>query len=92
MGKDDDIEIKLMDFWLSKILWKSEKAREWVDSLFFVSPEVIKGIPYDYKVDIWSLGIMIYDLSSGELPFNPSKDHKDKIKDIFIALLEIIQF
>ena len=34
----------------------------------YLAPEVIKG-SYDQRCDIWSIGIMLFTLLSGELPF-----------------------
>lgn len=35
----------------------------------YVPPEIIKGNYYDEKVDIWSLGVLIYEMSIGYAPF-----------------------
>lgn len=37
---------------------------------FFKAPEIIEGGGYDLKVDIWSLGVVLYFMISGILPFN----------------------
>ena len=37
------------------------------------------GIPYDYRVDLWSLGILCYLLITGYLPIN-SKDDNETVK------------
>lgn len=34
-----------------------------------MSPEVISGADYDFKFDVWSLGISIIEMSQGHLPF-----------------------
>ena len=40
--------------------------------MLMAAPEIINEQPYDYKVDCWSLGIMLYEFLSGEYPFNAS--------------------
>jgi serine/threonine protein kinase len=35
-----------------------------------MAPEIVKNLPYDTKVDIWSLGVVSYILLSGRPPFN----------------------
>jgi len=36
-----------------------------------MSPEVIMGREYDYQVDLWQLGILLYELLHGKTPFKP---------------------
>ena len=33
------------------------------------APEIIKGQGYSYAVDVWSIGVSMYQIMSGELPF-----------------------
>ena len=40
-----------------------------VGTPLYLSPELIKQIPYDFKVDIWSVGCSIYHLACMEPPF-----------------------
>ena len=81
--KGNKHELKLMDFGLSKIIGKDEKANEGCGTMAFASPEILSGQPYDTSVDIWSLGVIIYYIVSGEIPFLPkSRDYDDMKNNI----------
>ena len=38
-----------------------------------MAPEMIQEKPYDYKVDIWALGILLFELIQGTAPFRGEK-------------------
>jgi aurora kinase len=45
------------------------KRSTFCGTLDYVPPEIIKGNYYDEKVDIWSLGVLIYEMALGYAPF-----------------------
>ena len=45
----------------------------------YMAPELCKGDEYDLKVDVWSLGVIVYAMLCGNLPFN-GKDN-EQIRD-----------
>lgn len=38
-------------------------------TLDYVSPEIVSGTDYDSRVDIWSIGVLSYELLTGKPPF-----------------------
>jgi tRNA A-37 threonylcarbamoyl transferase component Bud32 len=77
--KSINAEIKIMDFGLSKMMHHDEKVADGFGTLSFVAPEVLVRKPYNSKVDVWSLGVTIYNLLSGELPFDDPNDNEEAI-------------
>ena len=56
-------KIKIGDFSISKILTTNSKyGKTKIGTLFYTAPEIIKGDKYDNRVDIYSLGCIIYEL------------------------------
>src|ERR1700679_1656208 len=60
--------------WLSRLYGKSKlHATNWiiVDAFrFFQAPEVLRGKPYTYSVDYWSLGCIFFEFLAGFPPFS----------------------
>ena len=86
---NDKGHIKIMDFGLSKILGKKEKTSDGFGTLTFVSPEVLIRKPYNKEIDIWSIGVILYLILSGDLPFDDEEDDEQKIaKSIVFSEVE----
>ncbi|XP_049851707.1 serine/threonine-protein kinase MARK2-like [Schistocerca gregaria] len=68
---DKDLRVKLIDFGLSNFFVPGELRNTFCGSLTYTAPELIKRQMYEgRKVDVWSLGILLYVLVCGALPFN----------------------
>lgn len=81
--------LKLIDFGLSKILGPAEKALEGYGTLTYVSPEILQRKPYNYMVDIWSIGITLYYCLCGSFPFDDISNNDEIIaKKIVINNVE----
>jgi len=78
----NSILVKVMDFGFAKIVAPTEKANEGYGTLCYVAPEIILRTPYNNSVDIWSLGIILFYLSSGEFPFDSTVSNKEIAKKI----------
>ena len=81
--KYEEPTIKLIDFGLSDILFPKEKSCAQFGTIGYAAPEVLKGIPYNKSADIWSIGIMIYLLIIGCLPFDDANE-VNKIREMTI--------
>ena len=75
------MELKLGDFGLAKKLsFRDEKISEMVGTPAYMAPEILENKGYSLEVDIWSLGVIMYYLIIGKLPFN--KQNQEDIKRV----------
>ena len=61
-------QVKIIDFGLAVTNEKNIKMRRLAGTPYYMAPEVLKG-SYNDKADMWSLGVLLYTLVSGYLPF-----------------------
>jgi serine/threonine-protein kinase len=69
-------KIKVMDFGLAKMVdaeadagYRASSAEFAVGTPGYICPEQVKGDPVDHRGDIYSVGVMMYELLTGRLPF-----------------------
>lgn len=78
--------LKLIDFGLAKKLNDiTERTFTVAGTLHYMAPEVMMGSGYSTEVDIWSLGVIFYELVIGRLPFG---SHLAPEQDVVTAILE----
>lgn len=67
----DSRQVKLIDFGLSNFYSKDDLLRTYCGSLYFAAPELLDAKPYiGPEVDVWSLGVVIYVMVCGRVPFD----------------------
>lgn len=75
--------IKLID--LGSSCLRLKRTYSYIQSRFYRAPEILLGLPYDQKIDIWSLGCVLVELHTGE-PLFGGTDQADQLYRIVEVL------
>ncbi len=83
-----DGELKLVDFGIAKAAGKASKTQAGIlkGKFGYMSPEQVRGLPIDRRSDIFSLGIILYELLTGERLFVGESDFStlEKVRNVEI--------
>ena len=73
----EDGHVTIMDFGLALLADRSKLTRldETMGTVTYMSPEQTYGMDLDHRTDVWSLGVVIYEMVTGQRPF---KGHYDQ--------------
>ena len=81
-------EVKLIDFGIAKAAGKASKTQQGIlkGKFGYMSPEQVRGLPLDRRSDVFSLGIVLYELLTGERLFVGESDFStlEKVRNVEI--------
>ncbi|GAB66807.1 serine/threonine-protein kinase Nek1 [Plasmodium cynomolgi strain B] len=66
---DDEERAKVGDFGLAKIFENTEQTNTLCGTIGYMAPEICRNVAYSFPADIWSLGVILYELMSLRHPF-----------------------
>lgn len=87
---DVNDNIKLCDFgWCIELEIGNRKT--FCGTVEYMAPEVVREIPYDGSIDIWSIGVLLYELLHGYSPFRALKNHDEEgqMNEIFKNIVKV---
>jgi serine/threonine-protein kinase len=72
----NDGRVKILDFGLAKLKGVSKLTKETstLGTIHYMSPEQLQGKDVDHRSDIWSLGVVLYEMLTSEVPYQGSYD------------------
>jgi len=82
VSKNDDSQVKIADFGFAKKVYEENTLSTQCGTPGYVAPEILEGLKYDQRADMWSVGVILYILLGGYPPFieNTQRELFRKIK------------
>ena len=73
--------VKLGDFGISSFLnHTNDFLKSFAGTYIYLSPEIVNHRPYNLKTDIWSLGVVLYELCALKPPFSVNNNNKKELE------------
>ena len=83
-SRDGADHVKVLDFGIAKVVSDERQVPaltavgQTLGTLEFMSPEQLRGQKLDGRSDIYALGMMAYEMLTGELPFKPARRRRSR--------------
>ena len=74
---DEYANLKIADFGVARVLRHNQISYDVIGTPAYFAPELLKGDGHSYPADWWAVGIIMYQMLTGVLPFhsrNPSRE------------------
>ena len=71
---NSDTNVKVIDFGSATYIY--EECQDYVQTRPYRAPEIIFGCDYDYSVDMWSLGCILYEILTSKVLFSQKNLHE----------------
>jgi len=84
--------VKLTDFGFSKQLEPGEKSWTFCGTPEYVAPEIITNKSHDHRADIWSVGILMYELLNGIPPFPKRNNSSSQVYTEILKGMKCVNF
>ena len=72
--KKEDFIVKLTDYGVSKQLSSNTTIKTIIGTKYTMAPEILEGLKYNNKCDLWSIGVIMYQLAFKEFPYTGQTD------------------
>ncbi|XP_062590447.1 protein kinase C iota type-like [Saccostrea cucullata] len=89
---DHEGHVKLTDYGMCKEgLWAGDSTSTFCGTPNYIAPEILRGEDYDFSVDWWALGVLMFEMLAGRSPFdvvggaeNPDQNSEDYLFQIIL--------
>jgi serine/threonine protein kinase len=73
----EEEQVKIVDFGLAKLAGQTVLTKEGttIGTVAYMSPEQARGEVVDHRTDIWAVGVVLFEMLTGELPFKGEYEH-----------------